>query len=75
MSRHSLILPSGGSKPLSEPPGMIVLAARKEAGAVVEKNSGASLIHWAMAGVLEFHTKMNAVGGDSSRCSMRAFGG
>lgn len=56
---------SGGSKPLSEPPGMIVLAARKEAGAVVEKNSGASLIDLGDGVVCcEFHTKMNAVGGD-----------
>jgi 3-hydroxyacyl-CoA dehydrogenase len=58
-------LASGSERPLSEPEGIILLASRKEAGAVVEKNAGASLIDLG-DGVIccEFHTKMNAVGGD-----------
>lgn len=58
-------LASGSERPLAEPEGVIVLASRKEAGAVVEKNAGASLIDLG-DGVIccEFHTKMNAVGGD-----------
>jgi 3-hydroxyacyl-CoA dehydrogenase len=58
-------LAAAAEKPVAEPPGLIVLAARKQAGAVVEKNSGASLIDLG-DGVLccEFHTKMNALGGD-----------
>lgn len=52
-------------KAVPEPAGMIILRDRKEFGAVVEKNSGASLIDLGDGVVCcEFHTKMNAIGGD-----------
>ena len=52
-------------KPVENPPGILVLSSLKESGAVVEKNSGASLIDLG-DGVLccEFHTKMNSLGSD-----------
>ena len=52
-------------KPLAEPPGVIILKSLKERSRVVEQNSGASLIDLG-DGVIccEFHTKMNALGGD-----------
>jgi len=52
-------------KPVATPPGMLILSSLKESGALVEKNSGASLIDLG-DGVLccEFHTKMNSLGGD-----------
>ncbi|HVB87507.1 MAG TPA: 3-hydroxyacyl-CoA dehydrogenase/enoyl-CoA hydratase family protein [Candidatus Dormibacteraeota bacterium] len=48
-----------------EPAGFIVLKSLKDRGKVVQQNSGASLIDLG-DGVLccEFHTKMNAIGGD-----------
>ncbi|MGA9884669.1 MAG: 3-hydroxyacyl-CoA dehydrogenase NAD-binding domain-containing protein [Candidatus Acidiferrales bacterium] len=50
---------------LTEPAGFIVLKSLKERSKVVQENSGASLIDLG-DGVLccEFHTKMNAIGGD-----------
>jgi 3-hydroxyacyl-CoA dehydrogenase len=52
-------------KPVVNPPGILILSSLKESGAIVEKNSGASLIDLG-DGVLccEFHTKMNALGAD-----------
>jgi 3-hydroxyacyl-CoA dehydrogenase len=52
-------------KPVENPPGILILSSLKESGAVVEKNSGASLIDLG-DGVLccEFHTKMNSLGAD-----------
>jgi 3-hydroxyacyl-CoA dehydrogenase len=58
-------LASESDRPVSKSPGLIVLAERKQAGAVVEKNSGASLIDLGDGVVCcEFHTKMNAIGAD-----------
>ena len=58
-------LAAESERPVSQPPGLIVLAERKESGAVVEKNSGASLIDLGDGVVCcEFHTKMNAIGAD-----------
>jgi len=56
---------SGASKPLDDPPGVIILKSLKERTTVVQENSGASLIDLG-DGVLccEFHAKMNAIGGD-----------
>jgi len=50
---------------VTEPAGFIVLKSLKERGKVVQQNTGASLIDLG-DGVLccEFHTKMNAIGGD-----------
>jgi 3-hydroxyacyl-CoA dehydrogenase len=52
-------------KPVTNPSGILILSSLKESGAVVEKNSGASLIDLG-DGVLccEFHTKMNSLGAD-----------
>ncbi len=50
---------------VDEPPGVIVLKSLKDREKVVQQNTGASLIDLG-DGVLccEFHTKMNAIGGD-----------
>ena len=58
-------LPSGALKPLEEPPGIIILKSLKDRTAVVQENSGASLIDLGDAVLCcEFHAKMNAIGGD-----------
>lgn len=52
-------------KPVPQPAGVIILKAEKERGKIVKKNSGASLIDLGDGvACLEFHTKMNAIGGD-----------
>jgi 3-hydroxyacyl-CoA dehydrogenase len=55
--------PAETFKPVVNPPGILILSSLKESGAVVEKNSDASLIDLG-DGVLccEFHTKMNSLG-------------
>jgi 3-hydroxyacyl-CoA dehydrogenase len=53
-------------KPVSDPPGAIILKSVKERTNVVRKNSGASLIDIGDGvACLEFHSKMNAIGGDT----------
>jgi 3-hydroxyacyl-CoA dehydrogenase len=53
---------------LPERPGVLFLADRRAAGAVVEKNTGASLLDLGDGvACLEFHTKMNAIGTDILR--------
>jgi 3-hydroxyacyl-CoA dehydrogenase len=56
---------AGALMSLTEPAGLLVLKSIKERTKVVQENSGASLIDLG-DGVLccEFHTKMNAIGGD-----------
>ncbi|MDQ3665134.1 MAG: 3-hydroxyacyl-CoA dehydrogenase/enoyl-CoA hydratase family protein [Acidobacteriota bacterium] len=52
--------------PLADPPGMIILKSLKERSGVIKKNSGASLIDLGDGvACLEFHSKMNAIGGDT----------
>ncbi|MFN2454692.1 MAG: 3-hydroxyacyl-CoA dehydrogenase/enoyl-CoA hydratase family protein [Pyrinomonadaceae bacterium] len=52
--------------PVNEPAGVIVLKSIKERTGVVRKNSGASLIDIGDGvACLEFHSKMNAIGGDT----------
>ncbi len=47
-------------------PGIIILNSLRERGAVVEKNAGASLLDLGDGVVCcEFHSKMNAIGGDT----------
>ncbi len=55
----------GDYKPIPEPEGIVILKSLKDRSREIEKNSGASLIDVG-DGVLccEFHTKMNAIGGD-----------
>jgi 3-hydroxyacyl-CoA dehydrogenase len=57
---------SGKYVPLAPQPGVIILKSLKERTGVVKKNAGASLIDLGdgVAG-LEFHSKMNAIGGDT----------
>ncbi|MCA1815564.1 MAG: 3-hydroxyacyl-CoA dehydrogenase [Acidobacteria bacterium] len=53
-------------KPVDDPPGAIILKSVKERTNVVKKNSGASLIDIGDGvACLEFHSKMNAIGGDT----------
>jgi 3-hydroxyacyl-CoA dehydrogenase len=53
-------------KPVNDVPGAIILKSVKERTNVVKKNSGASLIDIGDGvACLEFHSKMNAIGGDT----------
>jgi 3-hydroxyacyl-CoA dehydrogenase len=52
--------------PLSDPPGTIILKSIKDRTGVIKKNAGASLIDIGDAvACLEFHSKMNSIGGDT----------
>jgi 3-hydroxyacyl-CoA dehydrogenase len=52
--------------PLPDQPGVIILKSVKERTGVIKKNSGASLIDIGDGvACLEFHSKMNAIGGDT----------
>jgi len=52
--------------PLADQPGVIVLKSIKDRTGVIKKNSGASLIDIGDGvACLEFHSKMNAIGGDT----------
>jgi 3-hydroxyacyl-CoA dehydrogenase len=52
--------------PLADPPGVVILKALKDRTGVVKKNAGASLIDLGDGvACLEFHSKMNAIGGDT----------
>jgi 3-hydroxyacyl-CoA dehydrogenase len=53
-------------RPLANPPGTIILKSLKDRTGVVKKNSGASLIDLGDGvACLEFHSKMNSIGGDT----------
>ncbi|HET6669633.1 MAG TPA: 3-hydroxyacyl-CoA dehydrogenase NAD-binding domain-containing protein [Pyrinomonadaceae bacterium] len=57
---------SGGYVPLADPVGTIILKSVKDRTGVIKKNSGASLIDIGDGvACLEFHSKMNAIGGDT----------
>ena len=57
---------SGDYQPLADQPGVIVLKSVKDRTGVIKKNSGASLIDIGDGvACLEFHSKMNAIGGDT----------
>jgi 3-hydroxyacyl-CoA dehydrogenase len=53
-------------RPLADQPGTIILKSLKDRTGVIKRNSGASLIDLGdgVAG-LEFHSKMNSIGGDT----------
>lgn len=52
--------------PVNEPPGVIVLKSVKDRTGVIKKNAGASLLDIGDGvACLEFHSKMNAIGGDT----------
>jgi 3-hydroxyacyl-CoA dehydrogenase len=58
--------PSAQYVPASDPPGTIVLKSLKDRTGVIKKNSGASLIDLGDGvACLEFHSKMNSIGGDT----------
>src|SRR5580704_18423889 len=58
-------LATAAPKPVAEPAGIIILKSLKERSQVVQENSGASLVDLSDGVVCcEFHTKMNALGGD-----------
>src|SRR5437660_2300617 len=53
-------------RPLADPPGTINLKSLKDRTGVIKKNSGASLIDLGDGvACLEFHSKMNSIGGDT----------
>ena len=55
----------GAYQPISRPPGLVLLKEQKEAGKVIKKNPGASLIDLGDGvACVEFHTKMNALDDD-----------
>jgi 3-hydroxyacyl-CoA dehydrogenase len=52
--------------PATDPPGSIILKSLKDRTGVIRKNSGASLIDLGDGvACLEFHSKMNSIGGDT----------
>jgi len=57
---------SGQYVPLADPVGTIILKSVKDRTEVIKKNSGASLLDIGDGvACLEFHSKMNAIGGDT----------
>ncbi len=59
-------LRSKAEEKAAEAPGVIILKSLRERGAVIEKNAGASLLDLGDGVVCcEFHSKMNAIGGDT----------
>jgi 3-hydroxyacyl-CoA dehydrogenase len=57
---------SGQYQPLTDQPGVTVLSTVKERTGVIKKNPGASLIDLGDGvACLEFHSKMNSIGGDT----------
>ena len=52
--------------PLADPPGVLILKSIKDRTGVIKKNAGASLVDIGDGvACLEFHSKMNAIGGDT----------
>jgi 3-hydroxyacyl-CoA dehydrogenase len=65
-ARSFFDLTSGEYKPVPERPGVLVLKSVKERSEVIRTNSGASLIDIGDGvACLEFHSKMNSLGGDT----------
>ncbi|MEO8574175.1 MAG: 3-hydroxyacyl-CoA dehydrogenase/enoyl-CoA hydratase family protein [Pyrinomonadaceae bacterium] len=59
-------LGKGGYNPVAEQPGVIVLKSLKERTGVIKSNPGASLVDLGDGvACLEFHSKMNSIGGDT----------
>ena len=59
-------LVNGGYKEIADKPGVIVLKSVKDRTGVIKKNTGASLIDIGDGvACLEFHSKMNSIGGDT----------
>jgi 3-hydroxyacyl-CoA dehydrogenase len=63
--RQFLDIEAQAYKPLEVPPGVWSVAVAKLSGGVVKKNAGASLVDLGDGvGCIEFHSKMNTIGGD-----------
>jgi len=61
--------------PLADPPGVLILKSVKDRTGVIKKNAGASLIDIGDGvACLEFHSKMNAIGGDTLQMLKFALG-
>jgi 3-hydroxyacyl-CoA dehydrogenase len=59
-------LVGGGYKPLADRPGVILLKSVKDRTGVIKKNNAASLVDLGDGvACLEFHSKMNSLGGDT----------
>jgi 3-hydroxyacyl-CoA dehydrogenase len=59
-------LASAGYRPVPERPGVIILKSEKDKIGVIKSNPGASLIDLGDGvACLEFHSKMNSIGGDT----------
>lgn len=59
-------LVNGGYKPIEDKPGVIILKSVKDRTGVIKKNAGASLVDIGDGvACLEFHSKMNSIGGDT----------
>jgi len=57
---------SGKYVPLADPPGVLILKSIKDRTGVIKKSAGASLVDIGDGvACLEFHSKMNAIGGDT----------
>ncbi|HEX8352892.1 MAG TPA: 3-hydroxyacyl-CoA dehydrogenase/enoyl-CoA hydratase family protein [Pyrinomonadaceae bacterium] len=57
---------SGEYRPVAETPGVVVLKSLKDRTGVIRKNAGASLLDLGDGvACLEFHSKMNSIGGDT----------
>ncbi|HKE58854.1 MAG TPA: 3-hydroxyacyl-CoA dehydrogenase/enoyl-CoA hydratase family protein [Pyrinomonadaceae bacterium] len=66
---------AGKYLPLTNPPGVTILKSIKDQKGVIKKNSGASLIDLGDGvACLEFHSKMNAIGGDTLQMLKFALG-
>jgi 3-hydroxyacyl-CoA dehydrogenase len=59
-------LVNGGYKPVADRPGVTILKSVKDRSGVIKKNAGASMIDLGDGvACLEFHSKMNSIGGDT----------
>jgi 3-hydroxyacyl-CoA dehydrogenase len=66
---------SGKYVQLPDPPGVLVLKSIKDRTGVIKKNAGASLLDIGDGvACLEFHSKMNAIGGDTLQMLKYALG-
>jgi 3-hydroxyacyl-CoA dehydrogenase len=66
---------AGKYVPLSDSPGVTILKTIKEQKGVIKKNAGASLVDIGDGvACLEFHSKMNAIGGDTLQMLKFAIG-
>ena len=66
---------SGKYVPLADQPGVLILKSIKDRTGVIKKNAGASLLDIGDGvACLEFHSKMNAIGGDTLQMLKFALG-